>query len=183
VQIAKAVEDILYAATQEEGEASLAAAIAELEVHDQEEHAAEQVRGLCLWELVWEEGVCMWSVGGGRCTTRRSTRRSRCGAGVFFLEGGGSVCLWRWACGWKAFLHLVTLFAYAVTLPWFCTTLNMTLVLLSCSCMNMHMLFVVLQEGHPAEAEHLAAEQSAGSSRRASEQHQQQYAAEPAAAY
>jgi hypothetical protein len=31
VQVAKAVEDILYAATQEEGEACLAAAIAELE--------------------------------------------------------------------------------------------------------------------------------------------------------
>lgn len=44
VQIAKAVEDILYAATQEEGEASLAAAIAELEVHEQEEEHAEQVR-------------------------------------------------------------------------------------------------------------------------------------------
>lgn len=45
VQIAKAVEDILYAATQEEGEASLAAAIAELEVHEQElEEHVEQVR-------------------------------------------------------------------------------------------------------------------------------------------
>ena len=36
-QVAKAVEDILYAATQEEGEAHLAAAIAELEVRDEHE--------------------------------------------------------------------------------------------------------------------------------------------------
>lgn len=50
--------------------------------------------------------------------------------------------------------------------------------------MNMHMLLLlVLQEGHPAEVEHLAAEQSAGSSRRALEQHQQQYVPEAAAAY
>lgn len=42
LQVAKAVEDILYAATQEEGEAHLAAAIAELEVRD--EHEQEQVR-------------------------------------------------------------------------------------------------------------------------------------------
>lgn len=42
LQVAKAVEDILYAATQEEGEAHLAAAIAELELRDDAEQ--EQVR-------------------------------------------------------------------------------------------------------------------------------------------
>jgi hypothetical protein len=43
LQVAKAVEDILYAATQEEGEAHLAAAIAELELRDDAEQ--EQVGG------------------------------------------------------------------------------------------------------------------------------------------
>jgi hypothetical protein len=47
VQVAKAVEDILYAATQEEGEACLAAAIAELEAG-----AAAPVDGLQQAEAV-----------------------------------------------------------------------------------------------------------------------------------
>jgi hypothetical protein len=50
-QVAKAVEDILYAATQEEGESHLAAAIAELEVRDEHEQ-----------ELV---SVCVCLGGGG----------------------------------------------------------------------------------------------------------------------
>lgn len=40
LQVAKAVEDILYAATQEEGEACLAAAIADLELKDSQGQAA-----------------------------------------------------------------------------------------------------------------------------------------------
>jgi hypothetical protein len=40
LQVAKAVEDILYAATQEEGEACLAAAIADLEINSSSGQAA-----------------------------------------------------------------------------------------------------------------------------------------------
>lgn len=40
VQVIKAVQDILYAATQEEGEACLAAAIQELEFKDDQEQQA-----------------------------------------------------------------------------------------------------------------------------------------------
>lgn len=46
LQVAKAVEDIMYAATQEEGEAHLAAAIAELELQDDAEQ--EQVGVICV---------------------------------------------------------------------------------------------------------------------------------------
>jgi hypothetical protein len=55
-QVAKAVEDILYAATQEEGEAHLAAAIAELEVRDEHEQELVSVFVCGLREII---AACM----------------------------------------------------------------------------------------------------------------------------